>query len=52
MAEIVKKCTKEDAQLARNVLNMTKDEFFHMAFRDSHGTTSIVKKIDKLNQSL
>ena len=52
MAEIVKKCTKEDAQLARKVLNMTKDEFFHMAFRDSHGTTSIVKKIDKLNQSL
>lgn len=52
IAEVNKKCTIEDSQLADKVLKMTKDEFLHMAFRDSHGTTSIVKKIDKLNQSL
>ena len=52
IAEVNKKCTIEDSQLAEKVLKMTKDEFLHMAFRDPHGTTSIVKKIDKLNQSL
>lgn len=52
IAEINKKCTIEDSQLAEKVLKMTKNEFLHMAFRDSRGTTSIVKKIDKLNQSL
>ena len=52
MSEISKKLTKEDAQFVEKILKMTKDEFLHMAFRDSHGTTIIVKKIDKLNQSL
>ena len=52
MSEISKKLTSEDVQLAEKILKMTKDEFLQMAFGDSRGTTSIVKKIDKLNQSL
>ena len=52
MSEISKKLTREDAQLAEKILKMTKDQFLQMAFGDSRGTTSIVKKIDILNQSL
>ena len=49
---INKSWLKEDGNLARTFLKMTKDEFLYTAYKDVNRTMPIVKKIDKLNLSL